>query len=189
MHEGVRVPATVDHGRPSTMNTRKPARVARAIQTLDLGYVVITSVDRDDLADGGAAIFASTICETRAPCQSAASKCWSRIAGDQGALRRCSTRGPTSSITTPNGSTSVQMARSGATARTLALLDQSRHYTPDIPTKTGLIVGLGEELGESSPRSGTCTRRVQHPDDRHTLRRPTGMRRSPAITTPTSSPS
>src|SRR5712692_3536994 len=56
----------VAHGRPGAVDTAEPVRVADAIRTLDLNYVVITSVDRDDLHDGGASIFAETIRETRA---------------------------------------------------------------------------------------------------------------------------
>src|SRR5436190_918110 len=56
----------VAHGRPGAVDPDEPARIANAIATLDLGYVVITSVDRDDLTDGGASIFAATIRETRA---------------------------------------------------------------------------------------------------------------------------
>src|SRR5512146_2206998 len=56
----------VSHGRPAPIDGEEPARVARAIEALDLNYVVITSVDRDDVADGGASIFAETVRETRA---------------------------------------------------------------------------------------------------------------------------
>src|SRR6058998_3785278 len=56
----------VSHGRPAAVDTAEPQRVADAIRTLDLDYVVIMSVDRDDLEDGGASIFADTIRETRA---------------------------------------------------------------------------------------------------------------------------
>src|SRR5262245_36540843 len=56
----------VAHGRPGAVDVAEPVRVAEAIRTLDLSYVVITSVDRDDLEDGGASIFAATIRETRA---------------------------------------------------------------------------------------------------------------------------
>jgi len=55
----------VSHGRPDAVDVAEPARVAEAIKTLDLSYVVITSVDRDDLDDGGASMFAATIRETR----------------------------------------------------------------------------------------------------------------------------
>src|SRR5262245_32092539 len=53
----------VAHGRPDAVDMAEPARVAHAVQQLGLNYVVITSVDRDDLADGGASIFAGTITE------------------------------------------------------------------------------------------------------------------------------
>src|SRR5438067_4504506 len=56
----------VSHGRPGAVDPAEPARVAAAIATLGLSYVVITSVDRDDLPDGGASLFADTIRETRA---------------------------------------------------------------------------------------------------------------------------
>src|SRR5229473_2778059 len=56
----------VAHGKPGAIDAAEPQRVATAIKALDLNYVVITSVDRDDVADGGAAIFAETIRETRA---------------------------------------------------------------------------------------------------------------------------
>src|SRR2546428_1530036 len=58
----------VAHGRPAPPDVDEPERVANAIRALDLTYVVITSVDRDDLSDGGASIFAETIRQTRA-CQ------------------------------------------------------------------------------------------------------------------------
>ncbi|MGE4056842.1 MAG: lipoyl synthase, partial [Vicinamibacterales bacterium] len=50
----------VAHGRPLPLDSGEPERVARAIQSLALDYVVVTSVDRDDLADGGAWAFAET---------------------------------------------------------------------------------------------------------------------------------
>src|SRR6187399_1554333 len=55
----------VSHGRPAAVDPEEPRRVAEAIAALDLNYVVITSVDRDDVADGGASIFAATIRATR----------------------------------------------------------------------------------------------------------------------------
>jgi lipoic acid synthetase len=64
----------VAHGRPSTVDRAEPERVANAIDTLGLSYVVITSVDRDDLSDGGASIFAETIRRTRSDCRSAGSR-------------------------------------------------------------------------------------------------------------------
>src|SRR6202163_3932689 len=51
----------VAHGKPHDLDLAEPGRVAHAIDTMGLNYVVITSVDRDDLPDGGASIFADTI--------------------------------------------------------------------------------------------------------------------------------
>src|SRR6186713_893817 len=56
----------VPHGRPTELDDAEPARVAHAVSTMGLQYVVITSVDRDDVLDGGAAIFAETITRIRA---------------------------------------------------------------------------------------------------------------------------
>src|SRR5262245_9766118 len=55
----------VAHGRPSELDLAEPARVADAVSRMGLQYAVITSVDRDDLADGGASVFAETIRQTR----------------------------------------------------------------------------------------------------------------------------
>src|SRR4051795_13471 len=141
----------VAHGRPAAVDTAEPVRVAEAIRTLDLNYVVITSVDRDDLADGGAAIFADTIRETRArPPQCRIEVLIPDFEGNAAALRAVLDARP--DILNHNTETVprlYRMARSGGRyARTLELLDRSRRYAPAIPTKTGLMVGLGEEWDE-----------------------------------------
>ena len=56
----------VPHGMPAALDVAEPTRVAEAVEAMGLKYVVITSVDRDDLADGGAGIFAETIARIRA---------------------------------------------------------------------------------------------------------------------------
>jgi len=141
----------VSHGRPSAVDTAEPSRVADAIRTLDLDYVVITSVDRDDLTDGGASIFADTIRETRARL----SACRIEVLipdfqGNEAALRTVLDARP--DILNHNTETVprlYRMARSGGRyARTLELLERSRRYAPDIPTKSGVMVGLGEEHDE-----------------------------------------
>jgi lipoyl synthase len=141
----------VSHGRPSAVDTAEPSRVADAIRTLDLDYVVITSVDRDDLPDGGASIFADTIRETRA--RLAACRIEVLIPdfqGSEAALRTVLDARP--DILNHNTETVprlYRMARSGGRyARTLELLERSRRYAPDIPTKSGVMVGLGEEPDE-----------------------------------------
>jgi lipoyl synthase len=141
----------VSHGRPSAIDTAEPRRVADAIRTLDLDYVVITSVDRDDLPDGGASIFADTIRETRARL----SACRIEVLipdfqGSEAALRTVLDARP--DILNHNTETVprlYRMARSGGRyARTLELLERSQRYAPDIPTKSGMMVGLGEEHDE-----------------------------------------
>jgi lipoic acid synthetase len=141
----------VAHGRPGAVDPAEPARVATAIAALDLRYVVITSVDRDDLADGGASIFASTIRDTRARIpQCRIEVLIPDFKGNEGALHAVLDARP--DILNHNTETVprlYRMARSGGRyARTLELLDRSRRYQPDIPTKSGLMVGLGEERDE-----------------------------------------
>jgi len=141
----------VSHGRPDAVDVAEPARVAEAIKTLDLSYVVITSVDRDDLDDGGASMFAATIRETRRRLP----ECRIEVLipdfqGNEAALRDVLDARP--DILNHNTETVprlYRMARSGGRyQRTLELLDRSRRYAPDVPTKTGLMVGLGEEHDE-----------------------------------------
>jgi lipoic acid synthetase len=141
----------VAHGRPAAVDAAEPGRVANAIQTLGLSYVVITSVDRDDLEDGGASIFADTIRETRRRL----SGCRIEVLipdfqGGASALEAVLDAGP--DVLNHNTETVprlYRMARSGGRyERTLELLDRSRRYAPRVPTKTGLMVGLGEEHDE-----------------------------------------
>ncbi len=141
----------VSHGRPAEVDTAEPVRVADAIRTLDLAYVVITSVDRDDLKDGGASIFAETIRETRTRLpQCRIEVLIPDFQGNEAALHAVLDARP--DVLNHNIETVprlYRMARSGGRyARTLELLDRSRRHAPDIPTKTGLMVGLGEERDE-----------------------------------------
>src|SRR5262249_41122707 len=130
----------VSHGRPAPADPDEAVRVGRAIETLGLNYVVITSVDRDDLKDGGASIFADTIRETRAR----RPECRIEVLipdfqGREEPLRTVLDARP--DIMNHNVETVprlYRMARSGGRyPRTLELLDRSRTCAPDIPTKTG----------------------------------------------------
>jgi lipoic acid synthetase len=141
----------VAHGRPGAVDAAEPVRVADAVHQLDLNYVVITSVDRDDLKDGGASIFAETILETRKRLP----RCRIEVLipdfqGKEEPLRAVLDAGP--DVLNHNTETVprlYRMARSGGRyPRTLELLDRSRRIAPHIPTKTGLMVGLGEEQDE-----------------------------------------
>jgi lipoic acid synthetase len=141
----------VSHGRPAALDLAEPERVASAIRTLGLNYVVITSVDRDDLEDGGASIFAETIRQTRARLP----RCRIEVLipdfqGQEEPLRTVLDASP--DVLNHNTETVprlYRMARSGGRyGRTLELLDRSRRYRPGIPTKTGVMVGLGENIDE-----------------------------------------
>lgn len=141
----------VMHGTPRAPDALEPANVASAIQAMELAHVVITSVDRDDLPDFGAGHFARTITETRARIP----ECGIEVLipdfkGEEAALRTVLDARP--DILNHNIETVprlYRMARPGGRYdRALQLLDRSRTYAPDIPTKSGLMVGLGEEWDE-----------------------------------------
>ena len=141
----------VAHGRPDAVDPHEPVRIADAIATLGLEYVVITSVDRDDLADGGASIFAETIRATRARRRDCRLEVLiPDFQGSESALQTVLDAGP--DVLNHNTETVprlYRMARSGGRyTRTLELLDRSRRYAPQIPTKSGVMVGLGEEHDE-----------------------------------------
>jgi lipoic acid synthetase len=141
----------VSHGRPAGVDAAEPARVADAIGAMALQHAVITSVDRDDLPDGGAMIFAETIRETRARVPSCRIEVLiPDFQGSESSLRTVLDAGP--DVLNHNIETVprlYRMARSGGRySRSLELLDRSRRYKPAIPTKTGVMVGLGEEVDE-----------------------------------------
>ena len=141
----------VTHGTPLAADLREPAKVASAIQAMALDYVVITSVDRDDLADCGAGHFARTIAETRERRR----QCRIEVLipdfkGVEASLRVVLDAGP--DVLNHNIETVPRLYRTarpgGRYDRALGVLDRSRTYRPDIPTKSGLMVGLGEEWDE-----------------------------------------
>jgi lipoic acid synthetase len=141
----------VPHGKPTELDTAEPARLAHAVERMALQYVVITSVDRDDLEDGGAAIFAESIRRIRE--SSPACRVEVLIPDFQGLeapLRTVLEAGP--DVLNHNTETVPRLYRvaraGGRYARTLELLERSRRYAPSIPTKSGVMVGLGEEWNE-----------------------------------------
>jgi len=141
----------VGHGRPHAVDAAEPSRVADAVATLDLAHVVVTSVDRDDVPDGGASIFAETIREIRKRTPSASIEVLiPDFQGQEAPLHTVLDAGP--DILNHNTETVprlYRLARSGGRyARTLELLDRSRRYAPHIATKSGIMVGLGEEWDE-----------------------------------------
>lgn len=141
----------VAHGKPAALDIDEPRRVAEAAEKMALKYAVITSVDRDDLKDGGAGIFAETIREIRARMpETRVEVLIPDFKGEYEPLKTVLDAGP--DVLNHNTETVprlYRMARSGGKyPRTLELLDRARTYAPHIATKTGLMVGLGEEHDE-----------------------------------------
>ena len=141
----------VAHGNPVALDIDEPRRVAEAVKAMGLKYAVITSVDRDDLPDGGASIFADTIRQIRVRTPDTRVEVLiPDFKGEASALHAVLDARP--DVLNHNTETVprlYRMARSGGKySRCLELLDRARHYAPAIPTKTGLMVGLGEEKNE-----------------------------------------
>lgn len=141
----------VKHGRPATLDLDEPVRVGEAVQAMRLRYAVVTSVDRDDLPDGGAGIFAGTIREIKARVPDCRVEVLiPDFKGEEASLRTVLDARP--DILNHNTETVprlYRMARSGGKySRCLELLERSTQIAPHIPTKTGLMVGLGEEQDE-----------------------------------------
>jgi lipoyl synthase len=141
----------VAHGKPAPLDIDEPRRVGEAVEKMALKYAVITSVDRDDLPDGGAGIFAETIrdIKRRLP------ECRVEVLipdfkGEASSLHTVLDARP--DVLNHNTETVPRLYRAvrsgGKYSRLLELLDRSRTYAPDIPTKTGLMMGLGEEQDE-----------------------------------------
>jgi lipoic acid synthetase len=141
----------VAHGKPPIYDLAEPERVANAVAALHLKYVVITSVDRDDLADGGAFIFAESIRQIRARREGVRIEVLiPDFQGKAGPLGAVLDAGP--DVLNHNTETVPRLYRyaraGGRYPRTLDLLDRARTYAPHIPTKSGIMVGLGEQWPE-----------------------------------------
>ena len=141
----------VTHGGPLPADAGEPHKVASAIEAMALDYVVITSVDRDDLADCGAGHFARTVAETRARRPACRIEVLiPDFKGIESSLRVVLDAGP--DVLNHNIETVPRLYRTarpgGRYDRALQVLDRSRTYRPDIATKSGLMVGLGEEWDE-----------------------------------------
>ena len=141
----------VAHGKPLAVDPHEPARVGEAVAKLGLQHVVITSVDRDDLADGGASHFASTVSAIRR----SAPECRVEVLvpdfqGNLDAVRTV-VAAPVA-IFNHNVETVPRLyrrVRPGARyARSLAVLEAARDPAGVRLTKAGLMLGLGEEIDE-----------------------------------------
>ncbi len=138
----------VGHGRPDPLDPEEPQKLARTIAALGLKYVVITSVDRDDLRDGGAAHFVACIEHTRALSpQTQIEVLLPDLRGrDERALDILCAAPP--DVMNHNLETVPRLykeARPGSDyAFSLNLLKKFKERQPHIPTKSGLMLGLGE---------------------------------------------
>ena len=138
----------VGHGRPDPLNPDEPASLAKTIAALQLRYVVITSVDRDDLRDGGAAHFVACIeaIRTASPTTEIEVLVPDFRGRDDRALSILRTAPP--DVMNHNIETVPRLykeARPGSDyAFSLNLLQKFKALFPDIPTKSGIMVGLGE---------------------------------------------
>jgi len=138
----------VAHGKPLPPDPAEPLNLARTIAALRLRYVVITSVDRDDLRDGGARHFADCIHAVRE--HSPATRIEVLVPDFRGRLEAALDilSGAPPDVMNHNLETVPRLyrqARPGADyAHSLKLLREFKERFPDIPTKSGLMVGLGE---------------------------------------------
>jgi lipoic acid synthetase len=142
----------VAHGRPQPLDAEEPRHLAETIAAMKLRYVVITSVDRDDLRDGGAGHFVECIRAVRD--KSPATRIEILTPDFRGRLERALAilDAAPPDVMNHNLETVPRLyaqARPGSDyAHSLMLLERFRASHPDVPTKSGLMVGLGESNDE-----------------------------------------
>ena len=141
----------VKTGRPEGLDAEEPERVAEAVQTMELRHAVVTSVNRDELPDGGARIFAETIYAIRRLCRH--TKVEVLIPDFQGnwrALRVVIEAAP--DILNHNVETVPRLYKTmrpqAKYDRSLALLKRAKAMGRNMPTKSGIMVGAGETPAE-----------------------------------------
>jgi lipoic acid synthetase len=142
----------VAHGKPNALDADEPRQLAEAVMELQLKYVVVTSVDRDDLKDSGAGHFVDVIREVRR--QSPLTKIEVLVPDFRGrmdiALEKLGAEPP--DVFNHNLETVPRLykkARPGADyAWSLTLLQRFKAIQPGVPTKSGLMLGLGETIDE-----------------------------------------
>jgi lipoyl synthase len=138
----------VAHGRPLAPDAEEPRHLAETISKLKLSYVVITSVDRDDLKDGGAQHFVDCITEIRKT--SPGTRLEVLVPDFRGRMERALEilAAAPPDVMNHNLETVPRLYRKarpgGDYAHSLKLLQQFRKLHPAVPTKSGLMVGLGE---------------------------------------------
>jgi lipoic acid synthetase len=151
----------VRSGKPQTLDKDEPSRVAYAVKKMRLKYAVITSVTRDDLADGGSSHFAETIGEIKESNPFSKIECLiPDFKGDSGNLKIVLAGGPD-----VLGHNIETIKRNFPTVRknsdygnSLAILRLSKLYKPGIYTKSGFMLGLGENMEEIEELLGDLKR-------------------------------
>ena len=152
----------VGHGRPDPLDVNEPDNLAKTIAQLQLKYVVITSVDRDDLRDGGAGHFVECIRKTRelSPTTQIEVLVPDFRGRDDRALEILKAAPP--DVMNHNMETVPRLykeARPGSDYQfSLNLLKKFKALFPNVPTKSGLMVGLGETDKKSWTLCATCVR-------------------------------
>src|SRR5579872_4181615 len=138
-------------GRPELLDPHEPARVGEAVARLGLHHIVVTSVDRDDLGDGGAGHFAATVSAIRAAAPATTIEVLvPDFLKKDGAIETVIAARP--DVLNHNLETVPRLyaeVRPGARYFTLLrLLDEAKRIDPAVFTKSGIMVGLGEEKAE-----------------------------------------
>jgi len=141
----------IRNGKPLPVDPEEPRRVADASRRLGLKYIVVTSVNRDELPDGGSAHFAETIRAIHAEIPGARVEVLiPDFLGDDDALRTVLDARP--DVLNHNLETVKRLYKrvrpAGRYERSLGLLRNVATWTPEIPAKSGLMVGLGETVEE-----------------------------------------
>ena len=142
----------VAHGRPEPLDVEEPRHLAEAVRAMDLKYVVITSVDRDDLRDGGASHFAQCIDATRQYVPGI--KIEILVPDFRGRMDKAINELLVSPPDVFNHNLETvprlyKKARPGADYQwSLDLIQCFGEKQPQVPTKSGLMLGLGEEIDE-----------------------------------------
>ena len=141
----------VAHGTPASYDESEPERLARAVARMELRHVVITSVDRDDLPDGGAEIFAGCVEEIRKRLPDASVELLiPDFKGSDRALGIVVDARP--DILNHNLETVERLYKiarpGGRYDRAIRLLRRAKEMAPELRTKSGMICGLGEEWDE-----------------------------------------
>ena len=141
----------VAHGRPPKYDIEEPERVAQAIAEMGLQHAVITSVDRDDLPDFGAWIFAETIRQIHDQVPGCSVEVLvPDFQGNEASIRAVLEAGP--EIYNHNTETVPRLYKKarpgGRYPRVMEIFRFAKRVAPDIPTKTGMILGMGETIEE-----------------------------------------